>query len=161
MADTRVAPRKPHDAWAPRPSGGRLRSGTEGGFTRWLVRIAVALLVLLAVPIGVLSFYLDEAVSRGASYALGVETRVNLVLRPLSGRVSVLRLHVHNPPGFESRRFLRLHRGRFDLRTRSLREETIVSPLLRLDGVELFLERRNGRYNYATILENLGALRVG
>ncbi|MEE9607995.1 MAG: hypothetical protein V3U03_09670 [Myxococcota bacterium] len=125
------------------------------------LRIGIVALALLLAPIVALSFFLDSAVSRAATYALGVDTSLDLVLRPISGRVSVLRLYVANPPGFETTHFLALNRGRFDLHLGSLNEETIVSPLLRLEGVTLSLERRGGRYNYQAILENLKRFESG
>lgn len=128
---------------------------------RWLFRIGIALVVLLVVPILGVSFFLDSAVSRAASSALGVDTRLQVLLRPVSGRVSILHLSVANPPGFESRQLLRLRRGRFDVRVDSLREDRVVSPLLRLEGVELSLERRGGRYNYQAILDHLGRVESG
>jgi hypothetical protein len=128
---------------------------------RWLVRIGVVLVVLIVLPVLALSFFLDSAASRAASYALGVDTRMTLVVRPLAGRVSLFGLSVANPEGFESRRFLGLDGGRFELDLGSLGEPTVASPLLRLEGVDVALERRGGRYNYQAILDHLKRFESG
>jgi hypothetical protein len=123
---------------------------------RWLVGIGILLLVLLVAPVLAYSLYIDSAISRAASRALGVETSTRVMLQPLRGRLRIFDLRVANPPGFDEARFLEIADGRLELEIETLLRPVIEAPLLALDGVQIALERRGSRTNYQQILENLG-----
>ena len=123
-------------------------------------RILQVVALLLIAVLAIVLFSIDRIggtlIERGASYALGVDTRVGFVrIGLLPGSLRVGSLSVANPQGFENPHFVRLGRGRLDLSLGSLREDTVEVPLLSVDGVELVLEREAGKTNYGVILQNL------
>jgi hypothetical protein len=127
---------------------------------RTLIRLAAIVAGLLAISIFAFLFYIDSiaraAVQRGSTYALGVDTtldsaRIGLV----SGSFRLAGLEVANPPGFEGPLFLNLSEARLDLETSSLREPTVIVPLFAIDGIEVDLDKQQGKANYDAILENL------
>jgi len=127
---------------------------------RWLVRIVGALLVLLLLVLGGLWWRLDalaeRMIERGASERLGVETEIRgLLLRPISGILSLRGLRVANPPGYTGD-FLLVERARGGLDVRTLRREVIEVREVTLSGVVLALEEVRGGSNYDAILANLG-----
>lgn len=122
-----------------------------------ILGIAAGLAVLI---VGASWLYLDVtagwAIESAASSALGVPTRVNSVrIGLLSGELGLGGLEVSNPAGFQSPHFLTLREGRVVLAVESLLEDEIRVPLLRLDGVELDLERGLSGANFGVILEAL------
>jgi len=125
-----------------------------------LLRIAISLLALI-VAVGVAAFlYLDvvvgKAIETGCKRALGVETSVGWVRVGLvTGNFSVGNLRIDNPPGFETDHFLAFDRIHFEIPPKSFWEDTIVMPLLELDGVSVALETVDGKKNYEVILGNL------
>lgn len=122
--------------------------------------------LVIAVLTGAGLLYLDmlvkAAIEKGAEVALGVETSVDAV-RPglITGRLAITGLTVSNPSGFESPHFLDLREGRLAVGLASLRSQTIEVSEIRLDGVDLYLERKRGGKgtNYAAILDRLGRKR--
>jgi len=124
------------------------------------VKIAgLAALVGIAAAVGVF-LYIERiakvAIERGASYALGVPTAVDSVsIGVLSGESGLKGLRVANPSGFATPHFLTLDEASLRLRLGSLREETIVVPLLVLKGIDVNLEWNNRKTNYGVVLGNL------
>lgn len=125
-----------------------------------LLKIALSLLALI-VALGVAAFiYLDlivgKAIEAGSTKALGVETRVGWVrIGLVTGKVSIGQLDIANPSGFETDHFISFGRIHFEIPPKSLREDTIVMPLLELDGVDVAIETAGGKKNYEVILDNL------
>jgi len=128
---------------------------------RWVVRIAVGILLLLGLAVGGLAFYggtlARHAIESSGKQALGVDTRVEQVLlRPLRGSFGLSGLAVQNPPGaFQAPHFLGLEEGRIEVELRSLTGDVIQVPLLQLDGISLHLERSGRSTNFGPILESL------
>jgi hypothetical protein len=125
----------------------------------WLRAAAVVAAILVASLFG-LCFYFDavvgRAVERGASYALGVDTRVGSArIGLLAGSFGLDGLEVANPPGFEDPRFLDLREARLAVDLETLREPTVNVPLLALRGIEVDLDKQRGKANYEAILDNL------
>jgi hypothetical protein len=125
-----------------------------------LLKVVLSLLALI-VALGVVAFlYLDvivgKAIETGCTKALGVETRVGFVRVGLvTGQFSIGQLDIANPPGFETDHFISFDRIHFEIPPKSLREDTIVMPLLELDGVDVAIETAGGKKNYEVILDNL------
>jgi hypothetical protein len=116
--------------------------------------------LLLIALLAIVYFSIDRIggalIERGASYALGVDTRVGFVrIGLLPGSIRVGSLTVANPPGFDSPHFVKMGRARLDVSLGTLREDTVNVPLFSLDGVDLVLEREAGRTNYGAILDNM------
>jgi hypothetical protein len=102
------------------------------------------------------------AVERAGTHALGVETRLGeLDLGILSGELDLGELSVANPPGFDKPHFLTLSSGRFEVSLGTLTSSRVEAPLLELSGLELSLEKREGRTNYGAILEHLEGVTGG
>ena len=127
---------------------------------RWLVRLVGALLVLVLLALGGLWWRMDSLaermIERGASERLGVETEIrSLLLRPVSGILSLRGLRIANPPGYDGD-FLLVERARGDLDVSTLRREVIEVREVTLTGVALTLEEARGGSNYDAIVANLG-----
>ena len=126
----------------------------------WLRAAAVVAAILVAAVLA-LFLYLDvvvgRAIERAASYALGVETHVGSArIGLLGGSFGLGGLEVANPPGFEEPQFLDLREALLDVDMETLRQPTVNVPLLALRGIEVDLDKRQGKANYAVILDNLG-----
>ncbi len=124
---------------------------------KWMLRgVALVLIAVLAIVFFSIDRIGGTLIERGASYALGVDTRVGFVrIGLLPGSIRVGSLTVENPPGFESPHFVKLGRARLDVSLGTLLEDIVVVPLFSLDGVDLVLERDAGKTNYGAILRNL------
>ncbi len=125
-------------------------------FVRW---IALGGLFLGGLAAAALWVYVDRvavwAVERGATRALGVPTSVRSARVSLrAGGLRLRDLRVANPSGFEGE-FLSLRDARLALDLASVREPVIRAPRLTLSQLVVRLERRPGRTNYGTILQNL------
>ena len=125
-----------------------------------LTRIAIGAAALVVAGLIVLFVYIDQmasaAIEKGATHALGVDTDVGFVrIGFLTGTVRTGGLRIANPPGFTNDDFLKMDSGRLDVSLESLREDTVVVPLMAIDGVEVALEQGSGKTNYGTILANL------
>jgi hypothetical protein len=126
---------------------------------RWLARILGGLVLLALLALGALWWRLDRLaermIERGGTARLGVATEVDgLLLRPLSGVLTLRGLRVANPPGFAGD-FLHVERARGELDVATLRAEVVEVPAIVLSGVELALEETPGGSNYDAILANL------
>jgi hypothetical protein len=122
-----------------------------------LVLVVVALLVLGA-STGLL--YIDRiarlAVEAGATYALGVKTKLGgMDVGVLTGSVALSRLHIANPQGFDTPHFMDLSRGSVAVSLGSLMGDTVTLPELTLGGLDLNLERKGTSSNYKVILDEL------
>ncbi len=142
---------------------GRTPGGEKGG-TMKLVKvllIVVVVLVLLAVAGGIAAFaYVDswakKGIERGGTYALGVETTVGSAdVGLLGGTFGLSDLKVANVAGYQAPHFLTLGDGSVAVSLGTLREPTIVLPHLKLDTVDVRLEKKDGAANYSVILDNL------
>ena len=128
---------------------------------RLLLRLGLALLLLVLLGLGSIWWRLDalaeRVIERGASERLGVETEIrSLLLRPISGILSLRGLSIANPPGYAGS-FLAVDRARADLDVTTLRHEVIEVRDITLSGVEVTLEEAQGGSNYDAIVSKLGA----
>jgi len=130
-------------------------------------KLAVAVAVLILVLIGLVmggALFIDllakTGVEQGATYALGVRTRADGVrLHLLDGRLTIDRLNMANPSGFDSPHLMQSGRFDLDVRLPSLFSETVVVDRFELDGLELNIEQKLLRNNVAEILTHLRSLR--
>lgn len=129
-------------------------------FARKIILAVVLLIVLLTVGLVVLFFQMDAAarhvLERGTTAALGVETRAEGV------HVSLLRqsltadsITIANPEGYEGPLLLEADSLDVGIRPRTLLNDVIEAPLIEITGLTLNVEQRNGRNNFAVVLENL------
>ena len=125
-----------------------------------LVRVGLGVGGCLVLLITAVIFYIDliasEAIERGGTAALGLETRVGRVwLGLLSTELSLSDMTVANPEGFEAPHLLKLEKGELEVGLSELRADPIVISRIVLSGIELNLEKDRGRTNFGVLLENL------
>lgn len=125
-----------------------------------LVRVGLGVGGCLVLLIAAVIFYIDliasEAIERGGTAALGLETRVGRVrLGLLSTELSLSDMTVANPEGFEAPHLLELEKGELEVGLSELRADPIVISRIVLSGIELNLEKDRGRTNFGVLLENL------
>lgn len=127
---------------------------------KWIKRIVI-LLVLVVVVVAVVAVVMIDRVAktgveRGGTYAMGVETKLDGIhIGLLSGSVSLEGLSVANPQGFKADHFLKLGDGSVEVTLGSLMEDKVEVPSLRLNHVDIVLEKDKGKANYDVILENI------
>lgn len=137
------------------------------GVMKLLLKIGAVLVLLLVLGAVVLVLAIDpiaaETIRRGGTYALGVETTVDEVDLGLGAEIQaeLSGLAVANPEDFESERFLRFGTGSLRFPRSDLFADVITVPELKLDSIEINLERRSGKNNYDVILTNLEKLGSG
>ena len=118
-----------------------------------LVVVLVAIVMLVFMSIDSIA---KAAIERGSTYALGVQTTLGSAdIGILSGEFAMFGLDVANPDGFESDHFLQLGEGFLAVSLGSLREDTVEVPTLALTGIDINLEKRDGKANYKIITDNL------
>jgi len=125
-----------------------------------LMFAALALLLLVAVGVFILLRNVDNlaksGIEKGATYALGVNTTLDSIHIGLMGGTAELKgLNVANPAGFTAERFMLLKQGEAAVTLGSLREDTVELPFIRLNGVEVNIEKKGDSGNYDVILDNL------
>ena len=131
-----------------------------------ILKVVVVLAVVAVVAVGVLVFYLDAiaktAVEKAGTAALGVPTTLSdIKLGILGGTCELDGLQVDNPPGYETPYFLSLKQGGVAVNLQSLRSDTVEVPSFKLEGIQLYLEKKKGKANYNVLLENLKSVRGG
>ena len=124
-----------------------------------LIVVVVIVVLLSGAAIG-LFMYADalakKGIERGGTYALGVETKVGSTdVGLLDGTFDMSDLRVANVAGYPGPHFLTLADGSVAVSLGSLRQQTVVLPHLRLDELDVRLEKKDGATNYNVILENL------
>jgi hypothetical protein len=128
-----------------------------------LVRLVLAVVVLVVVA-GVVGYlWLDtiakEAVQRGGTYAMGVDTTVNKVsLRPFAGQLQMQGLNVANPKGFNGAHLMQTGTFELELVPGSLMDKTIVLKKFELNGLDMYIDQQMPRSNISVIMDNLKKL---
>lgn len=122
--------------------------------------------LIFVVGIGSALWWIDRiarvAVETGATYALGVKTTLaDMDVGITTGSVSLAKLHISNPDGFDTPHFMDLSRGSVLVSLGSLMEETVALPELKLGGLDINLERKGSSANYKTILNELKKFESG
>ncbi len=125
-----------------------------------LIRVVAVLFLLVILVVGAAFLYIDQiartAIEQGSTQALGVPTALDSADVGLtSGTFALGGLTVSNPTGYETAHFLSLADGSTEVDFASLRSEVVELPALNLSGIDVNLEKRNGKANYDAILDNL------
>ncbi len=125
-----------------------------------LLQIVAALVILIIVGLVAAFLYIDviakAAIERGSTIALGVTTTLNTAsLKIFQGQLVMTGLNVANPPGYQTKHFLDLKNGDVAVSLGSLRSDIVEVPHLRLKDIDINLEKKDGKANYQTILDNL------
>ena len=127
---------------------------------KWILRIAIGLVVLLIVVVLVIGLAVDSivkaSIETGGSYALGVATEVKSVdLGVFSGKATIDGLQVANPEGFKSECLMKSGRFHVAVTPGSLMSDTVEVTRFELDGLEMNIEQTLSGSNVKTILKNL------
>ena len=127
---------------------------------KWLLRGVIVFIILLVIAIFVVMSSIDSsarsAIEKGGTHALDVPTTLaDIRVGLLSGKVSLKSLQIGNPAGFETPHFFRLQDGNVAVDLGTLLGNLIELPELTLSGIEMNLEKRDGKANYSVILDNL------
>jgi len=125
-----------------------------------LIRLAAAGFAVLIVVLAAFYIYIDviagAAIEKGATHALGVDTKVGFVrIGLLTGSFRIGSLKIDNPPGFDAKYLLTLDDGRMEVSIDSLQKEVVEVPVFALEGIEVDLAKAEGKTNYGVILANL------
>jgi len=128
-----------------------------------IIRLFALLLVIIIVALLGVLFYINSiakaAVERGGTYALGVSTTLNSArVKPLGGTFGMRGLTVANPAGYDSKHFMTLGTGHVAVSLGTLMQDTVKLPHLNLSDIDMNLEKKDGKANYQTILDNLKKL---
>jgi len=125
-----------------------------------LIRLVAAGFAVLIAVLAAFYIYIDviagATIEKGATYALGVDTKVGFVgIGLLTGSFRIGSLKIDNPPGFDAKHLLTLGDGRMEVSIGSLQKEVVEVPLFALEGIDVSLEKAKGQTNYGVILANL------
>jgi hypothetical protein len=135
----------------------------RGLLMKWIKRIVV-LVALVVVLVGVVGYIAIDrltkaGIERGGTYAMGVDTKLdNIHIGLFSGSVSLDGLSVANPEGFKSDHFMTLGDGSVEVTLGSLMGDKVEVPSLRLNNINLALEKDKGTANYTVILDHLATV---
>jgi hypothetical protein len=127
---------------------------------RLLIRLATVGFAVLFAILAAFYLYIDviagASIEKGATYALGVESKVGFVrVGLLTGSFRIGSLEVANPPGFDAKHILKLGDGRLDVSLDSLQNDVVEIPDFALEGIDVALEKAQGKTNFGVILANL------
>lgn len=124
-----------------------------------LLVVGVLVLVFLAALV-VAVMRIDSLARRGVEVAGTAATGVQTTLQDiqigiLGGEVTLTGLKLGNPAGYDAPHFMRLDKGHVAVTLGTLMEDKVVVPKLHLDGIDVHLEKKNGKANYEVILANM------
>jgi hypothetical protein len=130
-----------------------------------LIALGIVVLVLILAVVAVF-IWIDSiakvAVEKGGTYALGVNTTLDKAsIGVFSGHFGMSGLMVANPSGFATPHFLKLGDGQVDVSVGELNHDVVHVPRFLLANIDLNLDKKDGKYNYQVILDNLKKLESG
>jgi hypothetical protein len=133
---------------------------------RKLTKVLVGLVVVLVVVVVALYLTIDSiakaGIQSGGRYALGVDTRVSSVgVSLLGGKLTVSDLAIDNPKGYTAATLLNANRCEVDVKTRTLFSQAVEVPLVEIDGLNLNIERKEGKNNVSEISDHIKSLWSG
>ncbi|MFG0247081.1 MAG: hypothetical protein ACF8MF_13610 [Phycisphaerales bacterium JB052] len=126
-----------------------------------IIAVIVVLLILAIIGLVVLGFsqvdrIAKEAIERGGTYAMQVDTTVESVdVNITGGTASMSGLNIANPAGFDTEHFMHLGGSDASVDLNTIRSGTIVMPSITLSGIDVILDKGGNPSNYNTILESL------
>lgn len=131
--------------------------------------IAVLAILLIVGVVGIVFLGLSQidklakhAIERGGTYAMQVDTTVTSVDVSLTGGTATMSgLNIANPNGFDTDHFLQLGESSARMNIESINSDTIVMPEIRLNGIDVILDKGGNPSNYNTILNSLKRFESG
>lgn len=130
---------------------------------KWIVRIGIALVVLVALTLLATLVFIEplirKSVEIGGTHATGVKTTLAEVdIGLVGGTLKLEGLEIANPDGFAAPHFLALGASQVELTAASLLQDKINVPLIELREIDVHLEEAAGKTNFSVILDNLKRL---
>ena len=127
-----------------------------------LLKVVVWVVVVLAVLLLCAELFLGKAIKGGVntfgSKLLGVEMQVEDVdFSLLRGRVTLEKLHVGNPEGFDAESLLDLEKATVDLDMGTLFSDPMVVESIDVQGMDVTYEQNLTENNIGRLLDNLNA----
>lgn len=125
-----------------------------------LLKIVLVLIILVVVGLGVAIYQIDaiakKAVEKGGTYALGVETTVDSIsIGFLSGKLGMQGLTLANPDGYPTEKMLKTGTFDFQLDTSTVQQDEVIIELISLDGLNMRLDKKDGKYNMQVVADNV------
>lgn len=129
-----------------------------------LLKVVVVLVVLVVLVVGIgigvvfsrINRIAKNLIEQESTRALGVETTLgNIDIGIMSGTVDIDNFRVDNPAGYDADYFLTLADGGVSVSYQSLKQEVVELPELRLEDIDVALQKKGGKANYDVILENV------
>ncbi len=125
--------------------------------------IAVLVVLLIVGVVGVVFLGLSqidriakEAIERGGTYAMQVDTTVETVdVNLTAGTATMNGLNIANPNGFDTDHFINLGDSSASVNIETINSDTIVMPEITLSGIDVILDKGGNPSNYNTILNSL------
>jgi hypothetical protein len=134
--------------------------------SRKLWKLLAGLIVVVVIAVVVLYLTIDSiakaGIQAGGRYALGVDTRVDSVaLSLLAGKLTVSDIVIDNPKGYTAPYLLNANSFEVDVKTRTLFSHAVEVPLVEIDGLNLNIERKEGKNNVSEIADHIKSLGSG
>lgn len=122
----------------------------------------LVLLVIVGLVIAFMSInsIAKAGIEKGGTWAMGVPTTVSSVSVGW-GDFGLKKLNVANPSGYSDKPFLNLGSGDANVKMNSLREPLVEIPKVELADIAVRLEKKDGKANFDTILDNIAKVQGG
>lgn len=133
---------------------------------RKVLKVLLGLVILLVVLAVIAVIYIDSVakagIENGGKYALGVDTTVEDVDISLrKGEMQVRQLKIANPQGFNSPHLMNTSSFDAKVDTGTVFSDSITVNHFLLDGLDVHIERQDGKSNIEAIMENIEKLKSG
>ncbi|QQE13529.1 hypothetical protein JD969_08755 [Planctomycetota bacterium] len=130
---------------------------------KWIIRGIIALLLLVVIAVSILYIYIDTIARRGIEYAANYATGCKTTLAQanvgiLKGSLTLTDLILYNPPDYGDTTFFELKNGKTAVELSTLRQDTVVIPLLELNDLTLNIIQEGKKSNYQTIFDHMSKL---
>lgn len=128
-----------------------------------IVKILLVLVVVVLLAVGgIVAFGISQVdsiarklIERGGTHVLAVDTTLQKADVQFSKSAFEMHgLRIANPTGYTTPHFLTLDTGGVSLDAKTVQTELIELPTLTLTGIDVNLEKSQGKANYQQILEN-------
>ncbi len=131
-----------------------------------VLKVLLGLVIVLVVLAVIAVIYIDNVakagIENGGKYALGVDTTVEDVDISLrKGQMEVRQLKVANPEGFSSPHLMNTASFNAQVDTGTVFSDSITVNHFLLDGLDVHIERQDGKSNIEAIMENIEKLKSG
>ncbi len=131
-----------------------------------LLSVVGVVVIVAVLALVVAGFYVDtlarKGIEYGGTYALGVPTTVKSAdVGVLSGTFGMNGLRVGNARGYPAPHFLTLDTAKVAVGLTTLSKPVVELPELRLETIDVRLEKKDGKANYAVILDHLASVTGG